>query len=72
MSEPGGRPKLLDSTAEALGYQRRWYEELKQRVGRGEPLALVNADCPQEIFRAMEIPYVVNQSQRSTQATSRI
>jgi hypothetical protein len=58
---PGARPKLLDSTTEALRYQRHWYEKLKERVRQGEPLALVNADCPQEIFRAMEIPYVVNQ-----------
>jgi hypothetical protein len=30
-------------------------------VAQGEPFAFVNADVPQEIFRAMDIPYVVNQ-----------
>lgn len=53
--------KLLDSAKEASRYQRQWFQELRARAAGGGPLALVNADAPQEIFRAMDIPYVVNQ-----------
>lgn len=53
--------KLLDSAKEASRYQRRWFQDLRARATHGGPLALVNADAPQEIFRAMDIPYVVNQ-----------
>jgi hypothetical protein len=41
--------------------QRRWFADLRAEVAAGAPLALVNADAPQEVFRAMGIPYVVNQ-----------
>lgn len=51
----------LASAAEATAYQRRWFSELRERSAESGPLALVNADAPQEIFRAMSIPYVVNQ-----------
>ena len=37
----------------------------------GDPLALVNADAPQEMFRAMGIPYVVNQWWASIVAAKR-
>ncbi|USX54642.1 2-hydroxyacyl-CoA dehydratase family protein [Lentzea sp. HUAS12] len=53
--------KLLASATEATRYQREWFQGLHEPVAAGGPLALVNADAPQEIFRAMEIPYVVNQ-----------
>jgi benzoyl-CoA reductase/2-hydroxyglutaryl-CoA dehydratase subunit BcrC/BadD/HgdB len=53
--------KRLGSAVEANEYQRAWFAHLKERVAGGEPLAIVNADVPQEIFRAMDIPYVVNQ-----------
>lgn len=53
--------KQLRSAVEATAYQREWFKSLKERVARGEPFAIVNADVPQEIFRAMDIPYVVNQ-----------
>jgi len=58
-----GRPsvKRLQTSVRATAYQKEWFMELKERVARGEPLAFVNADVPQEIFRAMDIPYVVNQ-----------
>lgn len=43
-------------------YQREWFSEVQRRVrSEGTPLALVNADAPHELFRAMDIPYVVNQ-----------
>jgi hypothetical protein len=53
--------KRLRSATEANAYQREWFAGLRERVARGEPFAFVNADVPQEIFRAMDIPYVVNQ-----------
>jgi hypothetical protein len=51
----------LESATNALHYQKEWFAGLQQRVADGSPLALVNADAPQEILRAMDIPYVVNQ-----------
>lgn len=51
----------LASAAEAKRYQRKWFDTLRREASAGGPLALVNADAPQEIFRAMGIPYVVNQ-----------
>ena len=51
----------LRSAVIATDYQRAWFHETAQRVREGEPLALVNADAPHEILRAMGIPYVVNQ-----------
>lgn len=53
--------KRLKTPSIATTYQRDWFKGLKERVEQGEPFAFVNADVPQEIFRAMEIPYVVNQ-----------
>ncbi|RAY15869.1 2-hydroxyacyl-CoA dehydratase [Actinomadura craniellae] len=55
------RTRSLASAAAAGRYQREWFAGLRERVAAGEPLALVNADVPQEIFRAMDIPYVVSQ-----------
>lgn len=51
----------LNSASTATRYQREWFAGLRQEVADGAPLALVNADAPQEIFRTMGIPYVVNQ-----------
>ncbi len=53
--------RRLASSAAASRHQRAWFAALHERVAAGEPLALVNADVPHEIFRAMDIPYVVNQ-----------
>ena len=53
--------KRLAVAAKATAYQKEWFAGLRKRVEQGEPLAIVNADVPQEIFRAMDIPYVVNQ-----------
>ena len=67
---PGGRTsgprgaasvKRLQTPTTANAYQREWFMGLKERVAHGEPLSMVNADVPQEIFRAMDIPYIVNQ-----------
>lgn len=51
----------LASAKAATAYQRQWFADLRQEVADGGDLALVNADAPQEIFRTMGIPYVVNQ-----------
>ena len=53
--------KRLRSAVEATAYQKEWFLRTRERVLRGEPFAIVNADVPQEIFRAMDLPYVVNQ-----------
>lgn len=53
--------KKLKTAARATSYQKEWFMSLKEKVESGEPLAFVNADVPQEILRAMDIPYVVNQ-----------
>lgn len=61
---PSGRRverKRLETTKEVTRYQKEWFAQLRQRVAQGEPFAIVNADVPQEILRAMDIPYVVNQ-----------
>jgi len=57
-SRAGGR---LPSATAATRYQRQWFADLQAQAAAGVPVALVNADAPQEVFRAMGIPYVVNQ-----------
>ncbi|HET7566918.1 MAG TPA: 2-hydroxyacyl-CoA dehydratase family protein [Gaiellaceae bacterium] len=47
--------KRLAAPAEAMQHQREWFRSL-----RG-PIVLADADVPHELFRALEIPYVVNQ-----------
>ncbi|HHW06680.1 MAG TPA: 2-hydroxyacyl-CoA dehydratase [Clostridia bacterium] len=53
--------KRLQVAKEASAYQKEWFMGLGQRVAAGEPFAYLNADVPMEIFRAMDIPFVVNQ-----------
>src|SRR6478672_6352580 len=67
----GPKGKTLASAHEATRYQREWFAGLRAEVAAGAPLALVNADAPQEIFRAMGIPYVVNQWWASIVAAKR-
>lgn len=59
----GGRRsrKSLDSIAGFGSFQRDWFKGLRDRISDGAPLALVNANSPQEILRAMDVPFVVNQ-----------
>lgn len=52
--------KSLACTADFGSWQRDWFAGVRERAGSG-PVAVVNADAPQEIFRALDIPYVVNQ-----------
>ncbi|AZS38634.1 (R)-phenyllactyl-CoA dehydratase alpha subunit [Microbacterium lemovicicum] len=51
----------LRTAREALRHQREWFAELRAEAEAGRPVALVNADVPHELFRAFDVPYVVNQ-----------
>ena len=53
--------KRLESSKTASAYQKEWFHTLRPRTEAGEPFALVCADAPMEIFRAMDIPFVVYQ-----------
>ncbi|RVU05886.1 2-hydroxyacyl-CoA dehydratase [Novosphingobium umbonatum] len=53
--------KSLESVASFNAYQRAWFTGLREQVAKGSPFAMVNANAPQEILRAMDIPFVVNQ-----------
>ena len=53
--------KSLNSIASFGAFQRDWFKGLRDQVAEGAPLALVNANSPQEILRAMDVPFVVNQ-----------
>jgi hypothetical protein len=63
MSEPAAlrRQAELECTAEITRYQRDWFKEVHVRVADGEPFAVLSADSPHEIYRALDIPYVVVQ-----------
>lgn len=60
---PSGRRsrKSLASLASFGAYQREWFQQVRTEVAAGAPLAVVNANSPQEILRAMGVPFVVNQ-----------
>ncbi|MGM7669801.1 2-hydroxyacyl-CoA dehydratase [Microbacterium sp. A93] len=51
----------LRSAVAATAYQKDWFQSVRQRAAAGEPIALLNADAPHEVFRALDIPYVVTQ-----------
>jgi hypothetical protein len=58
----GGRSrKTLQSLASFGAYQRQWFGEIRDQAKDGKSFAVVNANAPQEILRAMGIPFVVNQ-----------
>ncbi len=52
--------KALACTQDFSSWQRQWFADLRVQAQDG-PFAVVNADAPQEILRAMGVPYVVNQ-----------
>lgn len=58
---PARSRKSLSSIASFGAYQREWFKDLRTQVAAGAPLAIVNANSPQEMLRAMGIPFVVNQ-----------
>ena len=51
----------LRSAVAATRHQKAWFQTVRDRAAAGEPIALVNADAPHEVFRALDIPYVVTQ-----------
>ncbi|WP_343616897.1 2-hydroxyacyl-CoA dehydratase family protein [Novosphingobium sp.] len=53
--------KSLTSVASFNAYQRDWFAGIRAAVADGSPFAMVNANAPQEILRALDIPFVVNQ-----------
>ena len=53
--------RRLRSAVAATAYQKDWFQTVRARAAAGEPIALVNADAPHEVFRALDIPYVVTQ-----------
>lgn len=53
--------KVLSATTDFGRHQREWFAEVAARARDGEPFAVVNADFPHELLRALGIPYVVNQ-----------
>ncbi len=57
----GRSRKSLTSVASFNAYQRDWFAQVRQQVAAGAPFAMVNANAPQEILRALDIPFVVNQ-----------
>jgi benzoyl-CoA reductase/2-hydroxyglutaryl-CoA dehydratase subunit BcrC/BadD/HgdB len=59
---PGERSrKSLRAVADFGAHQREWFQSVRARAAAGEPFAVVNADAPQELLRAFDIPFVVNQ-----------
>lgn len=55
------RERNLSFAKENSAFNRAWFAEVRERVAAGEPFAYVNADVPTEIFKAMDVPVVVNQ-----------
>jgi hypothetical protein len=74
---PSPRPKpmrsvkLLRAAVDFGAYQRDWFADIRRQVGEGVPFAVVNANAPQEILRALGIPFVVNQWWASIVAAKR-
>lgn len=60
-TQEGRSRKSLQAVADFSRYQREWFAGVQARALNGEPFAVVNADAPQEILRAFDIPFVVNQ-----------
>jgi hypothetical protein len=60
---PAGRRsrKALASIADFGRYQREWFASVRAEVAAGAPFAMTNANAPQELLRAMNMPFVVNQ-----------
>lgn len=57
----GRSRKSLQSVASFNAYQRDWFAGVRDQVAAGAPFAVVNANAPQEILRALDVPFVVNQ-----------
>jgi benzoyl-CoA reductase/2-hydroxyglutaryl-CoA dehydratase subunit BcrC/BadD/HgdB len=60
--EAGTRSRKSLAALAGFGtYQREWFASVRAQVEAGAPFAMVNANAPQEILRALDIPFVVNQ-----------
>jgi len=57
----GRSRKSLSSVANVNAWQRDWFASVRKAVAEGSPFAVVNANAPQEILRALDVPFVVNQ-----------
>jgi len=57
----GRSRKVLTASADVNAYQREWFASVRQAVAAGAPFAMANANAPQEILRALDVPFVVNQ-----------
>lgn len=55
------RARNLSFAKENSDFNRRWFAEVRARAEAGEPVAYVNADVPTELFKAMDVPVIVNQ-----------
>lgn len=63
-SDSGSEGRSRKSLALLAGFsahQRQWFQSVRERASSGEPFAVLNADAPQELLRAMDLPFVVNQ-----------
>lgn len=58
---PSRSRKVLTSTSDVNAWQREWFTSVRKAVAEGSPFAVVNANAPQEILRALDVPFVVNQ-----------
>jgi hypothetical protein len=63
--------KALNIAADFGTYQRDWFAGIRAAVAEGAPFAVVNANAPQEILRAFDLPFVVNQWWASIVAAKR-
>ncbi|OMQ14746.1 hypothetical protein A7K94_0214410 [Modestobacter sp. VKM Ac-2676] len=52
---------MLTVSDQFSAFQREWFTATTQRARDGEPFAVVSADYPHELLRALDIPYVVTQ-----------
>ena len=55
------QPDRLHAAISATRHQKQWFQEVQAAALGGDPIAIVNADAPHEVFRALGIPYVVTQ-----------
>lgn len=54
--------KQFQASHAASARQKEWFAELRADVfEKRAPYAIVNADCPADIFQAMDVPVVTNQ-----------
>lgn len=60
-SQQGRSRKVLTASADVNAYQREWFASVRKAVAEGAPFAMANANAPQEILRALDVPFVVNQ-----------